>query len=92
VRPGRVAVDGVPVFARAHPELNKPVLHSGELDVVEVTGCGVVFVAIRVWGKSAGGNRLSTRKRSVVLLGVVTDRPRTYYGHEGGINRHRRAG
>ena len=48
VRPGRIAADGVPVLVRARPELDKPVLHSGELDVVEVTGCGVVFVALRV--------------------------------------------
>lgn len=48
MRPGRAAANGVPVLVRARPELDKPVLHSGELDVVEVTGCGVVLVAFRV--------------------------------------------
>lgn len=48
MRPGRLAADGVPILVCTRLELDKPVLHSGELDVVEVAGCGVVFVAFRV--------------------------------------------
>ncbi|MFD1571222.1 hypothetical protein [Halorubrum laminariae] len=82
MRPGRIAVDGVPVFVCTRPEL----------DIVEITDCGVVSVTLRLWGKSAGGNRLSTRKWSVVLLGAAIDWLRMYYDHdEHGPNRHREA-
>ena len=48
MRPGRPAADGVTVPVRARPELDKSVLFPEELDVVEVAGSGVVFVAFRV--------------------------------------------
>ena len=45
---GRVAVDSVPVLVRARPELDEQLFHPGELDAVEIAGCGVMLVPLRV--------------------------------------------
>lgn len=43
-----VAVDGIPVFIRARPEFEES-LHPREVDVVDIAGCRMEFMPLRIF-------------------------------------------